>query len=319
MRYLPLSQTKLTEICELWNKELGTQFPMREQLFEQNSFEDSNVLQDGSWMAVDEASGKLIGFIVAKLWQEEREFALGAGAGWIQVLLVDRDYRGRGVGSELLKRAETALKEHGAVKILIGRDPWHYFPGVPTEYADVSDWLEAKGYKNDERLENDLLADYEEKEAIQLPEHEGVIYRLLEKEDKDGLLEFLHRCFPGRWEYEAMCYFEHGGTGREFAVIEEEGRIIGFCRINDGSSPVIAQNTYWAPLFEEELGGVGPLGVDQTCQGRGFGLGIVQAGIHFLRERGIRHIVIDWTTLVAFYEKHGYRVWKSYESYSKAL
>jgi beta-N-acetylhexosaminidase len=319
MKYVPLSVDWLTELSLLWNRELGDQFPMQEQLLRQNSFSDVNVLQGGSWIAVDEISGKIVGFIVAKLWQEHREFVLGAGAGWIQVLLVDRDYRRLGIGSELLKRAETALLEHGVHKILIGRDPWHYFPGVPKEYPKVRTWLESKGYKDDNRVENDLLAIYDQSSASKLPIQEGVSYRLLEIHEKNELLAFLRRCFPGRWEYEAIRYFELGGTGREFVVIETDGHMIGFCRINDSSSPIIAQNVYWSPLFEDELGGIGPLGVDSAYQGKGYGLAVVQAGVHFLRERGIRKIVIDWTTLVAFYEKLNYRVWKSYDSFSKVV
>lgn len=319
MQYVPLTEDRLTEICRLWNRELGDQFPMQEQLLKQNSFDDVNVLKQGSWIALDEGAGKVAGFVVAKQWQEQRDFVLGAGAGWIQVLLVDRDYRNQGIGSELLKRAEGALLENGAIKILIGRDPWHYFPGIPKEYPEVRTWLEAKGYKDDNRVENDLLAQYDESTVNELPKQEGVTYRILERHQKDELLAFLHRCFPGRWEYEAIRYFELGGTGREFVVIETDGQIVGFCRINDGSSPIIAQNVYWSPLFEDELGGIGPLGVDSAYQGRGYGLAVVQAGVHFLRDRNIRKIVIDWTTLVAFYEKLNYRVWKSYDSYSKLV
>jgi GNAT superfamily N-acetyltransferase len=319
MQYVPLSEDRLAELRRLWNRELGDLFPMQEQLLKQNSFDDVNVLKEGSWIALEEDSGKVAGFVVAKLWQEQRDFVLGAGAGWIQVLLVDREYRKQGIGSELLKRAETALTAHGAHKILIGRDPWHYFPGIPKEYPEVRSWLETKGFKDDNRVENDLLALYDDNTVNELPKQEGVTYRLLERHEKDELLSFLHRCFPGRWEYEAIRYFELGGTGREFVVIETDGQIVGFCRINDGSSPIIAQNVYWSPLFTDELGGIGPLGVDSGYQGRGYGLAVVQAGVHFLRDRNIRKIVIDWTTLVAFYEKLNYRVWKSYDSYSKLV
>ncbi|SEC11857.1 GNAT family N-acetyltransferase [Paenibacillus sp. GP183] len=319
MKYVSLSEDRLTEMCRLWNRELGDQFPMREQLLRQNSFLDVNVLKEGSWLAIEETGGKVVGFVVAKLWQEQRDFVLGAGTGWIQVLLVDRGFRALGVGSELLNRAETALYERGVHKILIGRDPWHYFPGIPKEYPHVRTWLETKGYQDDHRVEHDLLATYDENSECTLPIQEGVSYRLLEKHEKGELLAFFLRCFPGRWEYEAIRYFELGGAGREFVVIEKEGRIIGFCRINDSLSPTIAQNVYWSPLFDNELGGIGPLGVDREYQGRGYGLAVIQAGVHFLRERGIRHIVIDWTTLVSFYEKLNYRVWKVYDSYSKVV
>ncbi|WBX82247.1 GNAT family N-acetyltransferase [Virgibacillus salarius] len=116
-----------------------------------------------------------------------------------------------------------------------------------------------------------------------------------------------------------MQYFKHGGTGREFVVLKKNQHIIGFCRINDASSPIIAQNVYWSPLFNEALGGIGPLGVDEQERGNGYGKMVVQAGIHYLRERGINRIVIDWTGLVNFYKQLDYGVWKSYWYYVKDL
>ena len=71
----------------------------------------------------------------------------------------------------------------------------------------------------------------------------------------------------------------------------------------------IAQNVYWAPLFEEELGGIGPLGIAPEERGKGYGLAIVQAGMYFLSQRGIKNIVIDWTNLVDFYGKLGISLW----------
>lgn len=78
-------------------------------------------------------------------------------------------------------------------------------------------------------------------------------------------------------------------------------------------------NMNWSPLFDREVGGVGPLGVDAEKRKNGYGLAVVKAGIAFLRQRGISHIVIDWTGLVGFYQKLGFDVWKSYKSYKKEI
>lgn len=56
---------------------------------------------------------------------------------------------------------------------------------------------------------------------------------------------------------------------------------------------MIAQNVYWAPLYKETLGGIGPLGIDAEERGQGYGLSIVKAGIVYLRKRKINRIVID--------------------------
>ena len=164
-----------------------------------------------------------------------------------------------------------------------------------------------------------MLCKYEDEDTKVLPSLDNVEFSQLDLDDREYFLAFLHRCFPGRWEYEALHYFQRGGTGREFVLLEKENKIIGFSRINDASSPMIAQNVYWAPLFNGKLGGIGPLGVDSAERGNGYGIAIVEAAIAFLRSRDIKNIVIDWTGLVGFYRKLDYEVWKGYTSYRKVL
>jgi len=144
-------------------------------------------------------------------------------------------------------------------------------------------------------------------------------FALLKEEEKTDFLTFLNRCFPGRWEYEAIKYFEKGGQGREFVVLKDKDRMIGFCRINDQHSPFIAQNVYWQPLFSEPIGGIGPLGIDENERGHGYGLAIVKAAINTLRERDIQTMIIDWTSLIDFYKKLGFKPWKGYTTYFKQI
>lgn len=309
--------SKLNDIVALWNKELGDKFPMTEKLFKQNSFEDENICNQASRIAVSD-DHQVIGIIVVKKWQENLSIDLGQSVGWIQVLLVDRNYRNQGVGSTLLRHAEATLISNGKSRILLGRDPWHYFPGIPSDYTTVKSWFEDKGYKTF-GTEFDLINDYHQEDKDELPSFKNATFSLLTLEDKDEFLAFLHRCFPGRWEYEAIHYFKNGGTGREFVVLKKEDKIIGFSRINDAESPLIAQNVYWAPLYEEPMGGIGPLGVDSKERKQGYGLATVEAAIYFLRKRHINKIVIDWTGLVDFYKKLGYKTWKAYNSYQKEI
>jgi hypothetical protein len=57
IRYTPLEENRIGEICRLWNREIGREFPMNERLLRQNSFTDPNVLPEGSWIAVDASDG----------------------------------------------------------------------------------------------------------------------------------------------------------------------------------------------------------------------------------------------------------------------
>lgn len=315
MKLIEWKEDRLDELVKLWDIELGNEFPMRRELFLQNSFQDKNVCFEASRIVVNKQD-KVIGFIIGKRWKEELSVQMKEKTGWIQALVVHHDYRNQGIGSTLLRHAEEALQSSGVQEILLGKDPWHYFPGVPLQNKES--WFEERGYQAFGK-EYDMLCKYEEEDIKVLPILDNVEFSLLNLEDKEYFLAFLHRCFPGRWEYEALHYFQRGGTGREFVVLKKENKIIGFSRINDAHSPMIAQNVYWAPLFNQELGGIGPLGVDSTERGNGYGIAIVEAAIVFLRNRDIKNIVIDWTGLVDFYRKLDYEIWKGYTSYRKLL
>src|SRR5699024_4458503 len=258
MTFVPLEKSQLSELVNLWNNHLRDDFPMTEELFEQNSLNDDNVCKKSCQVVLNE-QGEIVAFVIAKRWQEELDVAMSATTGWIQALLVDKSVRHQGIGSQLLSHAEEHLIAAGAEQILLGRDPYHYFPGIPIGYDETAKWFEKKGFTH-QGLEYDLmrtlaLGDEEAKVVSQMKELE---FSLLDMEDIDEFLAFLNRCVPGRWEYEAIHYFQEGGTGREVGVLKRGSKIIGFCRINDTKSPFIAQNVYWAPLFAEELGGAGP-------------------------------------------------------------
>ena len=315
MKYIQLDEQWETQIVNLWNRELGSDFPMREELFNQNSVQDPHILQSGSYLAVNEQN-KLIGFVITKCIQDKKETLLNQDVGWIQVLLVDSTFREKGIGSVLVENAEKALQKQGCKTIYLGCDPAHYFPGVPLRFENTEKWFENRGYQAS-GIVSDLNRTFTPDEQFGFRKPKDIEVTLAE--DKDEFVSFLHRCFPGRWEYEAKQFFKNGGTVREFVVFRKEKRIIGFCRINDSKSPMIGPNVYWAPLFKGEVGGVGPLGIDKNERKNGYGLAIVEAGISFLRERHIDNIIIDWTGLLDFYKKIDFKVWKQYQQYSKHI
>ncbi|WP_139490872.1 GNAT family N-acetyltransferase [Brevibacillus dissolubilis] len=314
IHYLPWGR-QVDAVCQLWNQEVGSHFPMRESLFQKNSMDDPNLLHDGSWIAWDETADRLAGFVISKSWQDEivQQAAIwhDPQTGWIQALLVHHDYRGQGIGSELIKRAEQALRRTGVARIRLGSDLYHYFPGIPRDFTQAAEWFGRRGYRLGME-QHDLLADFTDLPDTPMPALSGATLRLMVPYDREAFLSFLRESFPGRWEYEGHRYFADGGSGREFLLLEKDRELIGFCRLNDAHSPVIAQNMYWSPLFGGAVGGIGPLGISEAARGSGYGLAIVQAAVHVLQKRGIRQIVIDWTEHVDFYAKLGFGVWKSY-------
>src|SRR5699024_11756094 len=76
------------ELVDLWNQQLGESFPMRHELFEQNSFNDINICWESSKIALDNA-GKVVGFITVKRYQDNLDISMPIKTGWIQAIVVD--------------------------------------------------------------------------------------------------------------------------------------------------------------------------------------------------------------------------------------
>lgn len=315
MKIAPWTADQLTKVVSLWNQEMASEFPMRESLMKQNSLEDVNVAYEGSFVATNEKD-QVVGFVITKMWQETIDVQMDKTRGWIQAIVVDKQYQGQGLGTKLYEKAENYLRDQGIKEVQLGGDPFHYFPGVPTTYEQAIHWAEKQGFEariDCYDLFNELTKEYP------FPTDDTIEFSVLTLEDKEAFIAFFSRCFPGRWEYEAIKYFEMGGEGREFVIGKKAGKIVGFCRMNDHQSPMIAQNVYWSPLFTDELGGIGPLGIDENEQKQGYGLAITQAALVFLQRRGLKNIVIDWTILVDFYKKLDFEPWKAYRIYLKQL
>ena len=145
MRIIELNKNRINELVELWNNEFSAEFPMRKELFIQNTFEDENLFLPGSWMALDNEN-HLIGFIISKRWQDPTPVPMPTDYGWIQVLVVSEKESNKGIGSLLLEKAENVLKAAGAKDILLGSDPLYYFLSIPAEYENSARWFERTGY-----------------------------------------------------------------------------------------------------------------------------------------------------------------------------
>lgn len=304
-----------SQFVQLWNDTIGNRFPMTNALWHQNTIRDSNVNWKGSVAVIEK--DELLGFVVTKQFQEQLDVQMSTSIGWLQCLLVKSSARNRGIGSMLLSHAEDVMTEENVQEILLGRDPWHYFPGVPLEDLSAIEWFMGKGYEK-ASVETDLKKVMRNAEHFPLT-HSASHYRVLKQDDIPKLIQFLKQTFPGRWHYEAIHYEKLQGTGREFIGLYVEDELKGFCRINDVQSPVIAQNVYWSELIEGELGGIGPLGIDRSIRRMHFGMDLVKAAANELLVRGVDEIVIDWTQLDSFYEKLGFVPWKRYQAMRKTL
>src|SRR5699024_12246434 len=104
--------------------------------------------------------------------------------GWIQALVVDKEYQGQQIGSKLLRHAETAVKNQGMEQDLLGRDTQHYFPGIHRPNDWTRKWFETKGYEKQD-TEYDVFNYYNDTSQIVEQKTSGVEFGVLRQHEHE--------------------------------------------------------------------------------------------------------------------------------------
>ncbi len=295
----------LNECLDLWNREMGFIYPISDSIYKQNVIDYLEKLVYGAY-----EENQLVGFIIAKKFSSPSLISY-SNLGFISLLYVSKKFRKRGIGQELLNKAEGYLSDKEIINV--GKDINNFFPGVPCDFDNLTElWFGKRGYELN-RYTHDLINRNPKK--INLKEDQ-FLYKVCSLDEKESLLNFFSNNFPGRWFYEAFEYFQNGGTGNEYVVCLDENKVIAFARINDRSFKLNSYNTNWYLRFEN-LCGIGPLGVDKEYRGKNLGFNIVAYAINISLDRGKKEILIDWTGLLEFYQQFGFEVWKNYKYVSK--
>lgn len=311
-------------VIDLWNRCMGREFPLDSALFEQNVLRDAHYDPEAVWVA-EEVGGRLLAYAHAKVCKEP----LGAAGmmpeqGWIGALAFSPDQAGQEAARQLLQTALDWLKAQGRKRVNYGSDPAHLFPGVPVEQEAHQQLLREAGFTLSEHEVVDLirdLADYRVPDEVEenlrrLPEYQ---IRSCTPEDVPALLRFLQQEFPGRWYYETAKRLEVEDNPRDILILTQGEEVVGFCHTFHRGSRRIGPSIYWRKLLGEAYGGLGPIGLAASTRGKGLGLALLCKGVEYVKGQGASRMAIDWTDLVHFYGRIGFRVWKRYRSASRQL
>jgi GNAT superfamily N-acetyltransferase len=317
-------------IVSLWNRRLGSTFPLDERLLlQQLGMERGPSLCLGAFEGSTGPGERLVGAVLAKIGTRPEPEGKPP-EGFISFIVVDESVSRRGLGSGLLERVEAWAADRGAPALNLGGDSYHFFPGLPLDGSPASKaldaFLEAHGFeKGGSRVEEDLIADLGALDlpalAIRAPLADGYRFRPYEDGLREAVEGFLRREFPGRWHSDTVEALDAGMRGLDLALLQEEasGEIVGFSRIYDAGSPVLGPGLYWRALMGESPGALGPIGVSASVRGKGLGLALLRLCLQELAGRGVRTTVIDWTDLGEFYAKMGFVPWKAYRYCKKKL
>lgn len=298
-------------LVDLWNRAFPATYPMRAKLLSQTTWLCPQFDLEGSQTVWD--GDRLVAALLLKRFLVPMHAVPDDGRGFIQALFVDPDYQGQGIGSALLQDGIAHIRRFWQGVIRIGGDPDRLLPGIPSELPALT-WFARRG-----AVLGKPGIDLQNLELQELEYPYGDEFRPATLEDRDDLLAFLAMEFPGRWTWEVARHFEEGRDPAEIMLAEQDGRIVGFAMIYTHESPWVGPGVYWTCGREgEDLaegrvpGGLGPIGVGHNTRGKGMGLGLLQAGLAELQRRGVTEAVIDWTNLVQFYGKAGFRPWRYY-------
>jgi GNAT superfamily N-acetyltransferase len=233
----------------------------------------------------------------------------------LDALMVLPEWRRQGVGRELLEGLAQAVEP--GVSWRFGGGSRHFVPGLPEQLGEAHGFFTALGLVPDWHA-HDLLWQADSSQQS-LTSWDESLYRLVGPAESEALQELM-RQFGKRWQDDTAlrCQALRAGAPEEIMGAFQKGRLVGFCHVWSARSQTLGSSTFWLDRSDSAWGGVGPVGVHPDQRAQGLGVGVVEAALAYLRERGARRIGVDWTGLPEFYERCGFQRWLSYRGYHPA-
>lgn len=223
----------------------------------------------------------------------------------LPLLCVGERFRGRGLGSQLLAQAEEHAKSQGHSQVVLGQGPHYLFQGVPEENPGAVEFFQKRGYQAawssvNMRLD---LAGYDPGQVDIPPVPEGVAFRLLETGEEPALLAAVEDAQPAWLEF-------YQGCPSPILVAVEQGQLVGFAMVPPEGGRFLGD--------VEKPGSLECVGVVKSHRNRGIGMGMVLAGIRWLKEQGCGSIELRYVALEDWYHKVGFctfqRMWMGEKS-----
>lgn len=233
--------------------------------------------------------GKLQGFLVIKKTKRKE---VDGNIAWICALFVKESEKRKGYATSLLSHARKILKEENVDTLLVGQDYENFFSGIPDPKEESLAFFAKNGFILNPKDHYDLEADVSKIKAIDRFDsrsfEESYFTQTLEEQDKESLLSFLEKEFPGRWHYEVESYLQQKQPLSHIVVLKKKATnsIRGFCMLS---------------VQQEKRGGLGPIGICKADRGHMVGNYILCKSLIQLRNLGAKVTCIDWTVLADFY------------------
>lgn len=306
-------------LADLWTRACGDDLAASPRLVRYNTLPARGGLTAG---VIARRADQAVGFVLVTLLRDDPSVQLPT-LGRIDALAVAPEAQRQGIGSALLTWAEGFLLGHGCRQIRVGGGLRPFVPGVPAELESAG-FFARHGYTSPD-LDGgpnagvwDVVADlsgYTPPPSVREIAGQAQPAR---PADEPALLAFLQREFPGRWRYEFQEHLREGGRISDYMVLWTDRGIDGCCILTfeDSARPIERFYPYRLP---RPWGQLGSIGISADCRGRGYGAALLDAGLRRLHNTGVNGCVIDWTDLLDFYAKFGFRPDRRYLRLSKSF
>ncbi len=308
-------------LLPLWQAALGDTWPMRDDLLRRQLTDHRFYRGDDHLVAV--ADGRIVGFVGTQVdrWAGMAQDERGGG---ISVVVVHPDWQRQGIGTRLHEAALVQLRREGVQKLRLGGGgAYRFWPGIPTDLPGTYEFFAACGWPLEpDRRSCDLVRDVSDFRVppamrARLAE-EDVTIRPAREDEVEAVIAFEYEHFPG-WAAGFVHMGELGDYQNMLVAFDPDMGIAGTLMLHTPSSRWLTANVTWKTMLGDSLGGVSAVGVAESERGRGIGIGMVAVGSDVLRARGVGNCHIDWTSIVDFYGKLGYTVWRRYWMSTRTL
>jgi GNAT superfamily N-acetyltransferase len=306
---IPFTDSYCADVIQVWNSAAHPDYWINERLLAHNTIPCTNETIE---VRVAIQDNQPVGLVLA--------CAVKDGAlGWISFIVVHPSAQRQGIGSSLLNWAESWLKERGCKRIRLGGNLRPFLPGLPYVMQTNAVFFEQRGFHRsfDQPYEYDIARSLKNYQSI-YDKPDNVELTPMQAGEENLLMEFMHREYPGRWEFESQEFIRNGGRFSDYLLLYINGSVQGFCRLTleDSERPI---ERFYPQRLPRPWGQYGPLGLSKSVRGQGLGGYLIDAAALHMQSLGVDGCVIDWTSLVELYGKFGFKVYNQYISFFKQI
>ncbi|MBN9387335.1 MAG: GNAT family N-acetyltransferase [Chloroflexi bacterium] len=292
---------------ELWQASFEKSWPLDEPAFRRLISDDPYIpgLRKRQFVALVE--GVVAGFVLF-------QFVAEKGSGNLNLVMVAPGHQRQGVGTALHNYALAELQKAGAVRVQLGGGSPTFWQGIPDDLSGAANFFEKMGWQYSETsydLTQNLQGFTGAGEFSAPVATRGITFRTAVPADQAAIVAFEKAEFPnwlGAYEY----VMGFGDFNDLLLVCDIDGKIVGTVIMFSPLSNPYRLDVPWKRLLGENRGALGCVGIARSLHRQGLGSAMMAAAMEELKKRGVGNCHIGWTWRVTFYEKLGFKLWKSF-------